>query len=441
MPSNYKKLGSYIQVVNIRNTDDRKDNLLGLSVRKVFIKTIANTIGTDFKTYKVVTDGSCKDKARFRFVSYDPDIYVNEKANKFIAKNIKKQKPPTKVDDYIFIQDDFDYVVQQITDRRIDICQDDYFRFMHVGLALASEFGPSGENAFHTICSIGSKYDSKNAPKQYKQFCQNKDGRVGIGTFYHYCKEAGIQIYSEKTKAIINKVKVAKAQGNPTINTIASNLKVTHDIEITDNDAVLIQNLIDSKKDYSKLFNIETTKIGMNVESNNIDDFDFSKILKAYSEGVIGISAEYKPARPHDQGPKQFLENPVFTKIMFEEFMNKPFLNPREKAKLEKFVQIKNFTHDIDINKENCLLQFTYDVDLHLPQTLSKINRPGYDIFQETDLTDLYIHGQKKVYFDADNRINLLCYFTQDNTMKSNLIQKEYDSYNLFKSSLLKEKY
>lgn len=152
-------------------------------------------------------------------------------------------------------------------------------------------------------------------------------------------------------------------------------------------------------------------------------------------------SAEYKPARPHDQGPKQFLENPVFTKIMFEEFMNKPFLNPREKAKLEKFVQIKNFTHDIDINQENCLLQFTYDVDLHLPQTLSKINRPGYDIFQETDLTDLYIHGQKKVYFDADNRINLLCYFTQDKTMKSNLIQKEYDSYNLFKSSLLKEKY
>ena len=207
--------------------------------------------------------------------------------------------------------------------------------------------------------------------------------------------------------------------------------------------ALPVSSLEKMGKEYidSKLFNIETTKIGMNVESNNIDDFDFSKILKAYSEGVIGISAEYKPARPHDQGPKQFLENPVFTKIMFEEFMNKPFLNPREKAKLEKFVQIKNFTHDIDINQENCLLQFTYDVDLHLPQTLSKINRPGYDIFQETDLTDLSIHGQKKVYFDADNRINLLCYFTQDKTMKSNLIQKEYDSYNLFKSSLLKEKY
>lgn len=207
--------------------------------------------------------------------------------------------------------------------------------------------------------------------------------------------------------------------------------------------ALPVSSLEKMGKEYidSKLFNIETTKIGINVESNNIDDFDFSKILKAYSEGVVGISAEYKPARPNDQGPKRFLENPVFTKMMFEEFMNKPFLNPREKAKLEKFVQIKNFTHDIDINQENCLLQFTYDVDLHLPQTLSKINQPGYDIFQETDLTDLSIYGQKKVYFDSDNRINLLCYFTQDKTMKSNLIQKEYDSYNLFKSSLLKEKY
>lgn len=54
MKSNYKKLGKYIQVVNIRNTEEREDNLLGLSVRKVFIKTIANTIGTNFKTYKVV---------------------------------------------------------------------------------------------------------------------------------------------------------------------------------------------------------------------------------------------------------------------------------------------------------------------------------------------------------------------------------------------------
>lgn len=192
----------------------------------------------------------------------------------------------------------------------------------------------------------------------------------------------------------------------------------------------------------SKLFNIKTTNAGIDVESTiNTTDFDFGKVLKAYSEGVIGISAEYKPTRSNDQGLKQFLENPAFTEMMFNEFMNKPFLNPREKAKLEKFLQVKSFTHDININKENCQLQFTYDIDLHLPKNLSKINQPDYDIWQETELTNLSIYGQKKIYFDAANRINLLCYFTQDKAMKSDLLQKEYENYDLFKNSLLKEKY
>ncbi len=57
MKSNYKKLGSYIREVNIRNTEDKKDNLLGVSTQKVFIKSIANTVGTNFKKYKIVKKG------------------------------------------------------------------------------------------------------------------------------------------------------------------------------------------------------------------------------------------------------------------------------------------------------------------------------------------------------------------------------------------------
>ncbi|MEM5632054.1 restriction endonuclease subunit S [Bacillus toyonensis] len=54
MKSNYKRLGPYIRLVDVRNTEDKKDNLLGVSVSKVFIKSIANTVGTDFTKYKVV---------------------------------------------------------------------------------------------------------------------------------------------------------------------------------------------------------------------------------------------------------------------------------------------------------------------------------------------------------------------------------------------------
>ena len=54
MQSNYKRLGKYIKEVNKRNIDLNDFPLLGVSVKKVFIPSIANTVGTDFSKYKIV---------------------------------------------------------------------------------------------------------------------------------------------------------------------------------------------------------------------------------------------------------------------------------------------------------------------------------------------------------------------------------------------------
>ena len=50
----YKRLGNYIREVNVRNRELEVTDLLGLSVNKDFIPSIANTIGTDMSTYKIV---------------------------------------------------------------------------------------------------------------------------------------------------------------------------------------------------------------------------------------------------------------------------------------------------------------------------------------------------------------------------------------------------
>lgn len=50
----YKKLGDFISEIDIRNVEEKTDGILGVSVSKVFIPTIANTIGTDFSKYKVI---------------------------------------------------------------------------------------------------------------------------------------------------------------------------------------------------------------------------------------------------------------------------------------------------------------------------------------------------------------------------------------------------
>jgi len=49
-----KRLGGYIRPVDVRNRDLKVERLLGISVTKEFIPSIANTIGTDMSSYKIV---------------------------------------------------------------------------------------------------------------------------------------------------------------------------------------------------------------------------------------------------------------------------------------------------------------------------------------------------------------------------------------------------
>lgn len=52
-----KRLGDYIRPVDVRNRDLKVTRLLGVSITKEFMPSIANIVGTDLSTYKVVTKG------------------------------------------------------------------------------------------------------------------------------------------------------------------------------------------------------------------------------------------------------------------------------------------------------------------------------------------------------------------------------------------------
>ena len=57
MRSNYKKLGEYIRPIDERNSNLAITNLQGVSITKEFVPSIANIIGTDLSTYKIVRTG------------------------------------------------------------------------------------------------------------------------------------------------------------------------------------------------------------------------------------------------------------------------------------------------------------------------------------------------------------------------------------------------
>ncbi len=50
----YKRLGDYIREVNVRNRELKVTNLVGLTIDKAFIPSVANIIGTDLSNYKVI---------------------------------------------------------------------------------------------------------------------------------------------------------------------------------------------------------------------------------------------------------------------------------------------------------------------------------------------------------------------------------------------------
>lgn len=57
MKADYKVLGDYIRLVDQRNRDLSVTNLLGVSIEKRFIPSIANIVGTDLSSYKIVRTG------------------------------------------------------------------------------------------------------------------------------------------------------------------------------------------------------------------------------------------------------------------------------------------------------------------------------------------------------------------------------------------------
>jgi len=54
MRSNYRCLGDYIKEINVRNTEQKAEQLLGINIDKFFMPSVANVVGTDLSVYKIV---------------------------------------------------------------------------------------------------------------------------------------------------------------------------------------------------------------------------------------------------------------------------------------------------------------------------------------------------------------------------------------------------
>lgn len=151
--------------------------------------------------YSILVDKQCKDVSRLRFVSYDPDTHINEKAKKWVEYIEKVKQEPKVFSDYITSKDDFGHTLRQITDRRINIA-DDYADWLKIGFAIANEYGEIGRSYFHSISSCSAKYDYAACDRKYNSILKTGSNSIKINTFFFLAKQAGCEIKSPRTQRI-----------------------------------------------------------------------------------------------------------------------------------------------------------------------------------------------------------------------------------------------
>jgi len=153
----------------------------------------------DFASREVFIDPACgKSLFNLRSYSYDPDAYIAKTFEVYDRIYTPKQEPVYKKDVKTVPAYSKNVTLQQvvklvdiITEKGIDIAPD-YERYRNIGFAFVTEFGELGRKLFHDVCSPCPKYRRVEADKHYSTWLKVNTGRIHIGTFFYYCREAGV---------------------------------------------------------------------------------------------------------------------------------------------------------------------------------------------------------------------------------------------------------
>ena len=154
----------------------------------------------------IAIDGQCGNIKRLRFASYDPAPYINDAAPALLVcdamptpataepKPMPKATSPSTSSPFIPQESDSEKVgrmVREIVNRRIDITND-YADWVNVGMALTA-LGEGGRQFFHDISAVCSKYRQGETDRKFTELLRTTN-RVGLGSFFHACKQHGVTI-------------------------------------------------------------------------------------------------------------------------------------------------------------------------------------------------------------------------------------------------------
>jgi predicted P-loop ATPase len=238
-----------------------------------------------FLNYGITVDPAPKNVASARFVSYDPEVFINLKSKKLKFKVEKKKKlnnisvviPKTEIGD----------LVLQVDKSVIE----DYSDYISLSFALAGSLGLEGKDYFHRLCSFSPKYDHAQAEKQYAIALKRQGTGITIGTFYYYLKQGGADLNKYHADKSISKVKLAKRINAPKQESIQ---QLIDEKNLSHAEAVAIVDEVYSRKDLDVRFDSGTENLITNLSNFIKQQYKIRKNLVTRKYELNGNPIEEK---------------------------------------------------------------------------------------------------------------------------------------------------
>ena len=157
------------------------------------------SLQTEFSAMGITIDPSCCDISRKRFVSYDPEPYINQEAEIYEGLADGAAVPDITGNATLFGTDSEDEplkevlkYIQIIEQKKVDITAG-YANWLRIGYALHNAFGDFGRELFHRVSSFHPRYSYVETDRLFSGLSKgNCANQVTIRSFFYFVRQHGL---------------------------------------------------------------------------------------------------------------------------------------------------------------------------------------------------------------------------------------------------------
>lgn len=157
----------------------------------------------DFAQFGLVIDASCSNVGRLRFVSYDPEPYINPDAEVYAyvvpsagTQSYKKDRASRTDEERASIDYRTLCIVSEVCHTKTDITAG-YQVWWCLACSLASEYSDAGRAMFHAISQWNPDYDEGQTDLEFDKALGYKKHTASIATLFYYASLHGIAFHDD----------------------------------------------------------------------------------------------------------------------------------------------------------------------------------------------------------------------------------------------------